>query len=383
MQNLDALDRVTETFLPVADTVLDLSNVLRSGFSFYGHRASTGKASLEPLALLFELWKDHFKEEAKFVAIADQSLRHNFQNIGEQQRYEQWLARGLVREVPYADPIILDVAEGLNASVFSNDQYRSFRRERPWMNVSPERFLHFGEHKGEVAILRGLSPAWDPEVSIAEENDELHSAIQLRDLVTKFMGSRWACANRACATAQWAPGLYPFVPLSDSGAFACQFCHSALEAKTGDPESVLVKVVAGEDSPMQLRLHSGDQVSFGRGSDGVIPVGGFAQESSLLSRHHFDLRYYRHRLEARDAGSMNGVRVLRWDPKRGSLQSAGRLSENWSIVTVNDLLELPGSGLYVRQSGRRFPGGRKTRVQDSFTRGEFTRGDQEIPTQIF
>lgn len=125
--------------LPV---VVDGSNVA------YEEQTDDGKPKVENLSLAIEALR---KQYDPVIVIIDAALHHE---IDEPDRLEKLIDDQTVRQAPAgtaADYFILRTAESLDADVLSNDRFRQYHKQWPWIG---ERRIPYMIIDGRFVIYR-------------------------------------------------------------------------------------------------------------------------------------------------------------------------------------------------------------------------------------
>ncbi len=104
--------------------VIDGSNVA------YEEQSDDSKPKIENLHLAIAAMRRQYDD---VVAIVDAALRHH---IDRPQELEEMLKRQNVRQAPAdtaADYFVLQIADQLGADVLSNDTFRQYHKQWPWI----------------------------------------------------------------------------------------------------------------------------------------------------------------------------------------------------------------------------------------------------------
>ncbi|UXD22893.1 hypothetical protein IPA_09315 [Ignicoccus pacificus DSM 13166] len=116
--------RYSKVRVPYNVAIVDASNV-----ALYGS-ARKGKGSLSNILMMIKVLED---KGFKVYAVADASLRHK---IDEPNKYEKLVQAGKIIQVPPSTPadyFILSMAEAEHGIVVSNDAFREWRDQFPWV----------------------------------------------------------------------------------------------------------------------------------------------------------------------------------------------------------------------------------------------------------
>lgn len=337
--------------------IVDLSNVSRSGAlgSACAQCAHTSGAHLDRLRRVLALWRGGFGELPTILLVADRSLVSRLCDQADRARLIAWKRDGLVEIPHYADPIILDRAEQFEAVTLSRDQFRAMRREREWMNHYSERFVRWDVTAGTTALVSGLPPAWEGDVTQAEEWDAMRASLFDDSDIASLTSRRWRCADPSCFARKLYPERLSVMPKKRLGAVVCPGCESPLEDLGPAPSSILVKVGIASIATAEFIVEEGHDFFIGRGSERSWDVVGDLPVRARVSRDHVELRNKNGSLLARDASSRNGTSVLRWVRSLAALQQSGILSaDSWTAIGVDQALDLGNTGVIVRRSGRRW-----------------------------
>ena len=126
--------------------VIDGANVA------YEERSAGGKPKLSNLLKVRRELEESGREA---VIIVDASLKYD---IDDQEQLEKLIQSQQVRQVPAgtdADYFIIQFAHGLDALVVTNDRYRDYAEQYPWIT---ERRLPYMIVKGEVVLYDDQQP---------------------------------------------------------------------------------------------------------------------------------------------------------------------------------------------------------------------------------
>ena len=120
--------------------VIDGANVA------YEERSAGGKPKLSNLLKVRREMEERGKEA---IIIVDASLKYD---IDDQEQLEKLIQSQQVRQVPAgtdADYFIIQFADQLDALIVTNDRYRDYAEQYPWIT---ERRLPYMIVKGEVVL---------------------------------------------------------------------------------------------------------------------------------------------------------------------------------------------------------------------------------------
>src|ERR687889_2564416 len=112
----------------------------------YEERSAGGKPKLSNLLKVRREMEERGQEA---VIIVDASLKYD---IDDQEQLEKLIQSQQVRQVPAgtdADFFIIQFAHELDALIVTNDRYRDYAQQYPWI---PERRLPYMIVKGEVVL---------------------------------------------------------------------------------------------------------------------------------------------------------------------------------------------------------------------------------------
>lgn len=155
------------------DAVLDVSNICRSAELPPKGRSKPGIWAR--LNLVMEAWRQEYDLNARLYLVADRSLWEDLRGDSVALRQFRELEHsGEMRVVPNADPDILELARDHDLIVLSDDRYVAYRRDHPWIDRQPERFLHWTVVDGQIRFRpSGIKAETWQQVSRKEQEAEL------------------------------------------------------------------------------------------------------------------------------------------------------------------------------------------------------------------
>ncbi|MFG2819838.1 FHA domain-containing protein [Kitasatospora sp. NPDC048365] len=306
-------------------------------------------------------WHRQYGAGAPLLLVADNSLRRALPP-DDRQTLARLERSGELRFAPTADPVLLQLAHDRGWYVVSADQFKDLRRQHPWIERSPERFLGWEEHEGTVRLRpSGIQPVPDHLVSRAVEHKDLkHGQHHIDTDVTahrRVLRSHWRCTTRGCMKAfLWPDRLLDWPSIGRDGRAECSCCGYPLqEAGPRGASRVIVASDAADGREfLRFPLSVGSAVQLGRGdlSNGVNLAATELRppfEVRRVSRRHLMLSLEETsggpRAFAVDLGSGNGTLLHRGSWRR--LEPGERLA-----LGETDRLLL-GDAVVVRLSGRR------------------------------
>ncbi|MFG2693186.1 FHA domain-containing protein [Kitasatospora sp. NPDC048407] len=336
--------------------VVDVSNVCWSGRLPPLSRHFPLLARLE---LVRDAWHRQYGAHAPLVLVADNSLRRAL-SAEDRQALRGLERSGELRFAPTADPVLLELARDRGWFVISDDRFRDLRRQHPWIEEFPGRFLGW-EWQGGTARLgpSGIRPEPDHVVSRALEYKELKHGQHIDTRVPahdQVLRSHWRCTTRGCVKAfLWPDRLLDWPSIDRGGQVVCTCCGCPLEeaGPRGAGRLFVLSDAAGGAEFLRFPISVGSAVQLGRGdlSHGINLTASELRpprEVRRVSRRHLMLSLEETpngpRAFAVDLGSGNGTVLHR---------SSGRRLEPGERVPFaeSDRLVL-GAAVAVRLSGR-------------------------------
>lgn len=328
--------------------VVDLSNVCRE-------RALGGSepAAWHRFVRVMHAWTAQMGGVAHGLAIADASLRPLLR-ASDRDALKAAERAGIVRSQPgSADPLILELAERYGASVLSDDRFRGHRQRHPWIQGCEDRFFVWNVRKnGEIAIVAlDMGRSTPSSLSRHAELDDLRGrGLDARNAPDRELLDRvYRCTNQACLTARLYPDRIQVPPELRGGRPCCPDCGAPLTDLGSRPATV--KVVAEDRQGTRLLervLEDEQELELGRPD---LHAGD--RRLARVSRRHVHLRLRDGRLWARDLGSRNGTKLIRWDERQRQPRPAIALGEEPQVLGRRDQLVL-ADALRIRRSGERF-----------------------------
>ena len=334
--------------------IVDVSNVCWSAELPPVHRRN--RPELGRLTTVVDAWRAVHGAGAELRLFADVSLPHCL--TAQDARRWPGMVRDLAIELaPVADDPILRTAAGGAWTVLSRDRFIDHRREHPWIERHPERFLRWRVVDGVTRFVPGdIRPAPRQLVSQLKEVKSLKSAGLDPRRNRAVLSTAWRCDNDACVQAHNRQGALLLWPAVDAGGRAhCPVCSSRLLPL--GPRAVTRQVVvctAGERAELlRFPLECGTPVMLGRESAHGVSLGGIDGAPARirrLSRQHVLLSLDETaRLTVVDLGSTNGSTL-----HRANAAAATRIAPGRPVrVGGTDHVQLAGVvELYL--SGQRF-----------------------------
>ncbi|MER6031081.1 FHA domain-containing protein [Streptomyces sp. NPDC001851] len=342
------------------NAVVDVSNVCWS--DEIGPRSK--RPLLSRLDQVTEAWRDRYGAGAELVLVVDRALRH--QISGEQRAdFDRRCRQGLLRVVPFADPVLLSLAQERDLQIVSQDRFVDLRRQFRWIEEQPERFHGWRrDGNGLRFVPSGIVPVSGQVKSRAEEDKDLfiRGLKDHKDVVR----SVWRCASRCFMAQVWPEGLLLWPELDRrTGEPVCPDprCGRPL-VRVGDRrpsrELLVERLDLDEDKAVLLRfpLEADGCLEIGRGAlTHGINLDGIGREHrdavARVSRRHLLIEADAAlTVSVRDVGSSHGTAVRRWE---GHVLGRPRPLEPGEPVRLgpSDQVVLADS-VAVRLSGRRY-----------------------------
>lgn len=340
--------------MPSNAVAVDVSNVCWSEEL----PSKNGHPDLDRVIRLASAWRERYGADAEMTFVADTSLRDRLPDA-DRERWPALVEEWGVVEAAVADEVILPMArDNAEMMVLSRDKFIDHRREHPWIEDHPERFLAWRMNGDSIAFVpSGVKPEPRPLVSREKEAKLVHAA----GLATAVLRTRWSCGDPYCTAAMTREGELLLWPVADAeGRVRCPFCEGPLAAigpRRQTKQLVLCDMAGAE--LLRFPIEAGVDVVIGRGRAiygvGVDSLPAPPERHGRISRQHLLLRLRPDgSVMAVDLGSANGTRIHR----AGAPAGDGVRLEPHTAVTLggHDLLSLARSvSVYV--SGQRFPVG--------------------------
>jgi FHA domain-containing protein len=338
----------------VADYVVDVANVVRES-ALGGERA----ADLTRLGGLLNALAAFARDPAVQVyAVTDRSLLTDGRLTPEErQQLTRWYEDRLLEVLPRADDRILELADALELTVVSGDNFLDFHRAHPWIPGSRDRFLRpVLQSDGRIGVrprIMPIPPEW--EVSRKEEEGILLQAGVYRRWAPsahRFVLSRnWRCPEPGCPLFGASDRPSNALPRRRKDKVICP-AHGLPLTDTGPlPRRAQVKVVMDGTVRGRFMVTAGEPMAVGRApTGGGVALGVWIDDTAMdsVSRTHVVLTYDGKGLSVVDECSANGTRVRRVRPTGDELLPlyhgvVWTLRQGDSIM-LHDRLELLPSG---------------------------------------
>jgi len=341
------------------ELVVDLSNICRNS-----KLDSTGDvARWDRVVRVMKTWNTWSPglERPVTLFVADSNLRFKFSK-NDLQLFKDAIRNGFVIENDKADPLILDYAESHNCMVLSNDQFLSYRRERPWMTGDTEHFVTVDARENEIVLkVRKLEEHTDFSKSRAEEKDALKNnhISSVNSAESPVLKSLYKCVNLKCLRRAFLPDDAPSMPALDRrGDTVCPGCGEALVAVGPINGTVIVRIskIGSTSEPLRIPIGKGQSLTIGRSGQDV-PLTQILNNVELqrISRDHLAIRFDGSQVRIADCSSTNGSNFYTWDNRNSRLGPPIKM-ENGEHFELRPRDEVSLAGIVnVKRSGRRFP----------------------------
>lgn len=327
--------------------ILDLSNIaVEPGTN--GERASWRRVE-DTLAV----WRSDFDARAVFYGVADRSLLHKLDKAGTDE-LRGWQRAGRAQIVPWADPIVCELAErSLRAFVISNDNYKGLRGRFPYLQGCDRFYSVEFSAMGTPHLRQRRLAVLGAEMISAAREDEDKTPFHLREAEGQaLLRFEWACVDALCVRSVL-PALEE-LPFNDHGVAKCPGCGGDLRKVALAKSTAELKLVVDGNEVERIPLSDGAAVVIGRGAGpAIVDVREFMAEEAvgMISRRHVEVTNRSGRLLARDLGSRNGSQIVRAGDTPAALAS-----DVPTVMSAGTEVVLAG-GLSLKRSGKRYPRG--------------------------
>lgn len=294
-------------------------------------------------------------------AVVDRSLLgevREFRDATDALRLQRWVHRGLVEELPYADPRLLELCELFGHPVISRDFYDDFRDKHPWIQGDTSHFLLPAPARGRTVVLKERDMGYKSphEVSRAKETSELHAhglLVGKRKPNTEVLRRHWRCPVSGCALYNRAKGRVVAVPRMVRGRPVCRVHRRELVDDGPRTATVSLKLLVDDACERRFTLEAGSTVPVGRAPTDGVPLWGVIPDelARQVSRRHLEVRVEEDRVCVRDV-STHGSRLFRPTPDGGRWTALP--TDTFTQLNHRDVVELVPRVTLTR-SGRRFP----------------------------
>lgn len=341
-----------------ADALVDLSNVVRKP-----NIGPPGLRVLHRLQLVLDALAQRLGDRNVLVyAVADDSLRrevHAFPDATDVLRLTRWVNRGLVEELPYADPRLLELCELFGHPVISEDSYQDARAKHPWIQGDTTHFLLPAPGRRRTVVLeeRDMGVVSPHEVSRREEEADFKGYGLLvgknAKPNTQVLRRYWRCPVPGCTRYDHAQGRVLAVPRMRGGKPYCQQHRKELQDNGPRAATVSLKLLHDDACVRRFTLEVGSTVPVGRAPANGVPLWGLVPDelAQRVSRHHLDVRVEEDRVCVRDV-STYGSRLRR--PTQEGEKWTALATDAFVPLAHRDVVELV-PGVTLTRSGRRFP----------------------------
>lgn len=334
-----------------APVVIDAANVASST-----DIEGCGKCCWGRVDSVRQAWCEQIDSNATFVLVMDTSKANQ---LGSEckRTYRQERTEGVVKEVDFADPEILRLAEENYAAVISRDGFKDRRREFPWIDGNRDQFFEWDVRNGRTLIVaRDMFIPTDFSKTRAEERAELKGfGADIRNPeVERALRQVFRCDTQSCWLHKYDPGHYTGVPdLQNPQQPRCKACGQVLSMLGAAPRLVQLKFSNSARSKTERRtLAPGSSLVIGRESESRLVSGVLDTSLNLLSRQHVRIEWDGSNLLATDLGSKNGTTLRRWAGKSRGYDNVGPLVGS-TTLRARDEVCLAGA-LLITRSARSF-----------------------------
>ena len=341
----------------IADALVDLSNVVRQP-----NIGPPGLRVLHRFRLVLDALARRLKDRNVLVyAVVDESLRrgvHEFRDARDALLLQNWAHRGLVEEVPVADPRLLELCELFGHPVISQDTYVDHRDRHPWIQGDTTHFLMPVPARGRTVELRERDMGYRSphEVSRAKEASEFNAnglLVGRRKPNTGVLRRYWRCPVPGCTLYDRTTGRTVAVPRMVRGRPYCRKHRRELEDDGPRAATVSLKVLVDDACVKRFTLEAGGTVPVGRAPADGVPLWGVIPDelARQVSRRHLEVRVEEDRVCVRDV-STHGSRLRR--PTAHGERWTALPTDTFTQLNHGDVVELV-PGVRLTRSGRRFP----------------------------
>lgn len=294
-------------------------------------------------------WRQQKDAAAVVYGVADNSLWHHLDDFGK-LGLSGWKKRGCAKSVPWADPVILDLAtEHSTATIITTDLFRDHRRTYPWLQGTTRVVRPVLSKQTVVFETLDYSPIPDHEVSMRVEEADLKPKGINSPEARQALRFEWSCTNAACVLAE--AGVIDRDPAYKNGQACCPECRTPAQ-KAGvcdDTRELVILLSHGEVD--RLPVTEGTVLVVGRGRGrSRYDVRSVLEETDAahVSREHLQITNQSGRLRVEDLGSRNGTTLIRQDGNATPLQANAI-----QVLEKSDRLSLARGALEIRLSGRK------------------------------
>ena len=327
--------------------ILDLSNIaVEPGTN--GKRANWGRVDAT-----LSTWRSEVDASAVFYGVADRSLLQKLDRAGIHE-LRRWQRAGRAQIVPWADPIVCELAERSDrAFVITNDNYKGLRQRFSYLQGCNRFYSVQASSEGAPRLTpRRLAIIDSAEISAARE-DEDRTPLHLREAQGHaLLRFEWACENVDCPRS--ALTVLEDLPFNDHGVAKCPGCDRELRKVALAESTAELKLVVDGNDAERVPMADGTVLVIGRGSDPMtIDVREFMAKEGAekISRLHVEVTNRSGRLLARDLGSRNGTLIV-----CGGQVPAALAGDVPTVMHPGTKLVLAGR-LVLQRSGKRYPRG--------------------------
>lgn len=221
---------------------------------------------------------------------------------------------------PVADPLLLELSEGLGAPVLSNDKFEQWRAAFPWLQGSTDRVL------GWVATQDGLEV--HPRELRRLESYEISRA-KAEDYEKRFgitpdiKRHHYRCTNPTCSHYRVCPSRLLVLPKvsfrrGTDPEILCPGCGEEVET-TGDRADALFFKLSAGDHVERFGVEEGASYLVGRNYP-ITLSRWLRSDARHISRHHLEINVRDGTGFLKDLGSENGSVLHRKDGKHRTLR---------------------------------------------------------------
>lgn len=324
--------------------IIDLSPIVRLG----------GKTSWQRLEDVVAAWRQQRDPQARFYGVADNSLSNLLDEDG-QRSLREWKRNEMARSVPWADPVILELAGKFHIpSILTTDLYRDLRGTFGWLQ---------GTDRVWKPVIVGGAIEFEQLDYSAITADEISRHAEEAGLKPKGVRTRgdrallryeWQCTNDGC---RWAARtVIEDDPAIRNGHAVCPSCRNpATKLQLREQTKEIVVLFHGNEVD-RIPLAEDTELTIGRGAGtrhyNVREILDDAA-SERISRAHLKLTNKAGRILVEDLGSTNGTQIVESDGVEKSLQT--RIPQS---LTSQMRITLARGTLSIRVSGKQRPHGR-------------------------